>query len=99
MENVHELADAVREAVRLASAEIVEEDELDFTEAAPVARVAVAEGEPPTSQGERAAVVVRHRSDRRTSAERADAEAQRVVTLRDRRRGRPRSRSSGDPPR
>jgi hypothetical protein len=95
--DAHELTDAVREAVRLASAEIVAEDELDFVEAAPVERPTDAAGDGEAAEpARRQPAVVRHRYGRR-----ADAGPPRVITLRDRRRGRPPStaRAANDPPR
>lgn len=92
--DTRKLTDTVREAVRLASAEIVAESELDFTEAAPVQHAVDPEGR--SMPNRRSPAVVRHRFDRR-----ADAGPSRLITLRDRRRGRPPStpRSAADPPR
>ena len=108
----HALVDAVRDAVRAESSEIVEDSILDLTEPTIVsprgrdasasvgaddgkAEEAASSKEP--AEDARPAVVVRHRFDKRR-----DAAARRIITLRDRRRGRPPTGGTGthgsDPP-
>jgi hypothetical protein len=75
----------VREALCDEAAEIVEEAELDLVEPAPRSAVSIGAGKADAAgDGERAPAVVRHRFD-----ERQPEPACRLITLRDRRRGRP----------
>lgn len=99
------VVDAVRDAVRDESADIIEDSLLDLTEPkivstpANVARDGEARpgGEARLDEDKRPPVVVRHRFDKRR-----DAAARRIITLRDRRLGRPskegRDTHGSDPP-
>jgi len=110
-ERSHALLAAVRDAVRAESSEIVEDTMLDLSEPTIVTprRASVAGDEDAEAKAKQAAsskapgedagqaVVVRHRFDKRR-----DAAARRIITLRDRRLGRPPRSGSGthgsDPP-
>jgi len=104
-ERSHALLAAVRDAVRAESSEIVEDSILDLTEPTIVSPRGAHDEEGKAAEASastaaedaRAPVVVRHRFDKRR-----DAAARRIITLRDRRRGRPPTGGTGthgsDPP-
>ena len=95
-ERSHALVDAVRDALRDESAEIIEDSLLDHAEPKIVSRGASPPRDDSTEPGEhsgaehsgdndeRPTLTVRHRFD-----ERRDSTARRIITVRDRRRGRP----------
>ncbi len=98
------LLDEVREALRSEAGEMIEDAEIDRPEPRTgripdVVTKTVDEGHDDSDEPDRDLVVVRHRFDRRDRQ--AARPARRIVTLRDRRRGRP-PRGSGthgsDPP-
>jgi len=97
----HELVGAVRDALCEEADELVEHAAVELVTASQT-RVGAVTASATSGDGATetppAAVVVRHRFDRR---DRQRPQARRVVTLRDRRRGRPRRgdpRHGGDPP-